>query len=129
MYYLFITKKQDLEKYKSDFYRVKSNMSAGKTPVFSELRSAKTQLIEIIPYNILSGTLLVLGTLILNKLKINSVLSVAVVLIINNLCCTISNYLFTITKHYLRIKLCERLEIDATEENIAVMESLEYQSV
>ena len=28
MYYLFITKKQDLEKYKSDFYRVKSNFFA-----------------------------------------------------------------------------------------------------
>lgn len=129
MYYLFITKKQDLEKYKSDFEKTKSNMNAGKTPVFCELRGAKTQLMETVPYNVLSGALLILGTLLLNKLRISSILSVAVVLTINNLCGAIANYLFTIAKHSLRLKLCERLGIDATEENIAVMESLEYQSV
>lgn len=129
MYYLFIHKKQDLEKYKSEFERVKTNINTGKTPVYCELRCAKTQLIESVPYNALSGVLLILGTLLLNKIKINNVLSVAIVLIINNLCGVIANYLFTILKHKLRIKLCKRLGIDATEENIAVMESLEYQSV
>ena len=129
MYYLFIHKKQDLEKYKSEFERVKTSINTGKTPVYCELRCAKTQLIETVPYNALSGALLILGTLLLNKIKINNILSVAVVLVINNLCCVIANYLFTILKHRLRIKLCKRLEIDATEENIAVMESLEYQSV
>lgn len=129
MYYLFITKKQDLEKYRSDFERTKINMNAGKTPVFCELRGAKTQLMETVPYNVLSGALLILGTLLLNKLKISSILSVAVVLTINNLCGAVANYIFTVVKHFLRVKLCERLGIDAIEENIAVMESLEYQSV
>lgn len=78
MYYLFIHKKQDLEKYKSEFERVKTSINTGKTPVYCELRCAKTQLIETIPYNTLSGVLLILGTLLLNKIKINNILSVAV---------------------------------------------------
>ena len=129
MYYLFIHKDKDIQKYKEQFNKVRKNMDEGKTPVYSELRGATTQLVETVPYNILSGCFLVFSTLLLNKFEMNELLKIAVVLVINNLCGCISNFIFTVAKHWLRIKLCKRLGIEPSEENIAVMESLEYQSV
>ena len=41
----------------------------------------------------------------------------------------IAQYIFTLMRHRLRIKLCRRLNIEPTESNIAVMESIEYQTV
>lgn len=129
MYYLFIHKQSDIEAYKNDFNRVSENIKAGKTPVFSEMRCAKTNLIESVPYNILNGVFLIVGTILLQKLKLNSILSVAVVLVINSMCGALANFIFTCVKHWLRIRLCKRLGIEANEHNIAVMESLEYQTV
>lgn len=129
MYYLLIHKQTDIDNYKKDFDRVAESIQKGKTPVFNELRSAKTNLAESFPYNFLCGLFLILGTILLNKIKINEVVKIALVLIVNSLCGAISNYIFTIVKHHLRIKLCKRLNIEPNEQNIAVMESLEYQSV
>lgn len=129
MYYLFMTKKIDLDLYKKDFDRVAESIQQGKTPVFCEMRDAKTNLIESIPYNFLCGVFLIFGTILLNKLNINEVVKIALVLIVNNFCGAVSNYVFIILKHHLRIKLCKRLNIEPNERNIAVMESLEYQSV
>ena len=129
MYYLFIHKRKDLQKYKTEFERVQKAIEAGKTPVQNELRTANTVLFESFPYQTLSGIFLVIGTVILNKLKINELAKIAVVLVINNMCYAIANFIFAYAKHYLRLRLCNRLEIEPTERNIAVMESLEYQSV
>lgn len=129
MYYLFIRKQTDLESYRKDFERVAKSIQEGKTPVFNELRSAKTNLAESFPYNFLCGIFLIFGTILLNKININEVVKIALVLIVNSFCGAISNYIFTVIKHYLRIKLCKRLNIEPNERNIAVMESLEYQSV
>lgn len=129
MYYLFIRKQTDLENYRKDFDRVAESIQKGKIPVFNELRSAKTNLAESFPYNFLYGIFLILGTILLNKIKINEVVKIALVLIVNSFCGAISNYIFTIVKHHLRINLCKRLNIEPNERNIAVMESLEYQSV
>jgi hypothetical protein len=129
MYYLFIHKKSELQKYKSEFDRVLKAIEEGKTPVQNELRTANTVLFESFPYQTLSGIFLVIGSFILDKLRINSLAKIAVVLVINNMCYAISNYIFTYIKHFLRIKLCKRLGIESTERNIAVMESMEYQSV
>lgn len=129
MYYLFITKEQDINKYMHEFNRVKENREKGKTPVFNELRSAKTCFIESIPYNTIAGTLIVLGTLLLNKLHANVILNIALVMIIESFCYQIANFTFTLMKHLLRVKLCRRLGIEPTEDNIAVMESLEYQTI
>lgn len=129
MYYLFIHRQTDLENYRKDFDRVAESIQKGKTPVFNELRSAKTNLAESFPYNFLCGVFLILGTILLNKIKINEVVKIALVLIVNSFCGAIANYIFTVIKHYLRIKLCRRLNIEPNERNIAVMESLEYQSV
>lgn len=129
MYYLFIYTKKDLQKYKAEFERVKNAIEAGKTPVQNELRLANTVLFESFPYQTLSGIFLIIGTFVLNKLQINELAKIAVVLVINNMCYAFANFIFAYTKHYLRLRLCRRLEIEPTERNIAVMESLEYQSV
>lgn len=129
MYYLFITKKKDIEKYMLEFNRVKENREKGKTPVFNELRSAKTCFFESFPFNLISGALMICGTLLLEKINANVLLNIALVMIINSFCYQIANYVFTLLKHGLRIKLCSRLGIEPSEDNIAVMESLEYQSV
>ena len=71
MYYLFIHKRKDLQKYKTEFERVQKAIEAGKTPVQNELRTANTVLFESFPYQTLSGIFLVIGTVILSKLQIN----------------------------------------------------------
>lgn len=129
MYYLFLTKKSDLDLYKKELDRVENAISQGKTPVFNEMRSAKTNLIESFPFNCLQGVFMVIGAILVSKIDINETLKVAFVLVVNGFCGSVANYIFTNVKHFLRIRLCKRLGIEATEKNIALMESLEYQSV
>ena len=61
--------------------------------------------------------------------KMNDMMKVALVLVVNNFLGTVSNFIFVYVKHFLRIKLCQRMSIEPSERNIAVFESLEYQSV
>lgn len=129
MYYLFIHKKSDLQKYKKNFERVLKAIEQGKTPVQNELRLANTILFESFPYQTLSGIFLVVGTVVLDKLKLNELAKIAVVLVINNMCYALANFIFAYAKHFLRLRLCKRLGIEPTERNIAAMESMEYQSV
>lgn len=129
MYYLFIYKPDDIAAYRANFERVKKSIQEGKTPVYSEERAARTNLFESVPYNATQGIFMVLAALFIAKINVSDILKVAVVLVVNNVCEAISNFIFVHAKHILRVKLCSRLGIPATEENIAVMESLEYQSV
>lgn len=129
MYYLFEKNPFKLAEYKNKLLEVRQRMNEGKTPVFSELRCVKTDLAENIPRYGLSGIFLIFGTWIISLFKIPSIFDVAVVLVINNLCMTLSNYLFVILKHSLRVKLCRRLELEPTEDIIGAMECMEYQSV
>lgn len=129
MYYLFIHNQDDLDSYLEDFNKVKENIRLGKTPVWSEMRSAKTNLFESVPYNVTQGIFLIIAAFFIAKINVNDILKVAVVLVTENVCGAISNYIFVRLKHVLRVRLCNRLKIPPTEENIAVMESLEYQSV
>lgn len=129
MYYLFLKKKKDIEKYKSEFDRVKSSIESGKTPVFNEIRSARTGFIESIPFNIVNGAFIIAGSFLIDSVKVNELVKIAVVMIVNSFCCQVANYLFVNVKHRLRARLCRRLGVEPTERNIAVMESMEYQSV
>lgn len=126
---MFLRKSKDLDEYRKEFNRVKESIEKGKTPVQNEMRMAKTIMFEAFPYQTLSGVFLVLGTLALNKFEINELLKIAIVLVVNNMCYATANYIFTVVKHRLRLSLCRRLAIEPTERNIAVMESMEYQSV
>ena len=129
MYYLFIRKPADIAAYRANFDRVKQSIREGKTPVYSEIRSARTNLVESVPYNMTQGIFMVIAALVISKIDVSDILKVAVVLVVNNVCGAISNFIFVHIKHILRRRLCSRLGIPVTEENIAVMESLEYQSV
>lgn len=129
MYYLFLKKSKDLVEYKKEFDRVKKNIDEGKTPVFNEIRSMKTNFIESIPFNVISGFFIVMGSILIDKVKMNEVIQIAFVMVVNSFCQQLANVIFTMAKHKLRISLCKRLEIEPSERNIAVMESLEYQSV
>lgn len=129
MYYLFLKKENDLQKYKSEFCTVKENIEKGKTPVFNEMRSAKTCFVESFPFNLISGLFMIAGSFLISKIKCNELIKIAIVMIINSFCYQIANFIFTAIKHKLRVKLCYRLNIEPNERNIAVMESLEYQSV
>ena len=129
MYYLFIRTKEKLETYKVRIEITKKRIACGKTPVFNEMSCAKTNLIESVPFNVINGIFTILAVFLLNNIVVNEILKIAVVLIINNMCGALANFIFTTIKHGLRVALCKRLQIEANEENIAAMESLEYQSV
>lgn len=129
MYYLFLTKSKDLAEYKKEFDRVKKSIEEGKTPVFNEIRSMKTNFIESIPFNVISGFFVVIGSILIDKIKMNEVIQIAFVMVVNSFCYQLASVIFTTIKHKLRLRLCKRLEIEPSERNIAVMESLEYQSV
>lgn len=129
MYYLFMTKQSELDTYKAKLLEVKANIAEGKTPVYSELRAAKSNMVESLPYNSIQAVLMVIVTVAMSKVELNELFRMALLLVVNNLCGAVSNYIFTVGKHWLRVKLCKRLKIEPTEENIAAMESLEYQTV
>ena len=119
----------DKAKYLEQFYKVKANRRKGISPVYNEMRVAKTQIIECLPYTCIQGTMLILATLFLNKLHLNEVVSIAIVLIVKGVADTITNFIYTVIKHRVRKRFCNYLGIEFTEENIAVLESLEYQTI
>ena len=129
MYYLFITKENELQQYKTKLNKVKENIEKGKTPVFNELRSTKTCFFESLPFNLISGLFMIAGSFLISKIECNEIIKIAIVMIINSFCYQIANYIFTVIKHKLRIALCNRLNIIPDEQTIAAMESLEYQTV
>ena len=129
MYYLFIRNKNKLKRYKTKLNEVKESIENGKTPVYNEMACAKTNMIESVPYNIINGVLTIASVFIINNIKLNEMLKIAVVLIINHLSGAFSNFIFVIIKHKLRLNLCKRLNVTPDEKTIAAMESLEYQTV
>lgn len=128
MYYLFTTKRRR-EKFRQEFDKVYNAIEEGKTPVFCELRNARTCILELFPYSIIQGFFLVIGTFILSKVQIDEIIKVAIVLLINSICMTASNCLYTFIKHWLRIRFLKRMNYPVDEKHIAVLESLEYQTV
>lgn len=129
MYYLFLRNKKELEDYKTKLLQVHNNIEAGKTPVFDEVKCAKTNMCETIPYNAILGLFVVLGAICTDKIAINETIKVAIILIINHFFGAVSNFIFTMSKHQLRVNLLRKLNLEPTERIIAAMESLEYQSV
>lgn len=129
MYYLFLRNKKKLEDYKTKLLQVYNNIEAGKTPVHDEIKSVKTDIVETIPYNMILGLFVILGAILTDKIAINETIKVAIILIINHFFGAVSNFIFTMAKHKLRLNLLKRINVESTERIIAAMESLEYQSV
>lgn len=128
MYYLFLPKKRH-NSFIEEFEKTKKSINEGKTPVFSELRCARNNLLEVIPYYSIQGVVLIIGTLLMSKIEMSDTLKIAIVLLINSICSTVANTIFVFIKHCLRVNMLKRLGLEISEKNISVLESLEYQSV
>ena len=113
----------------AEFNRVKTAIEDGKTPVYSEMRSVKTCLLELVPSLLIQSVLLVISTLIVSSLNLSEMQSIVVLLVANTTTQTLSFSILSILKHFLRVSILKKHRIEVTERNIAVLESMEYQSV
>lgn len=128
MYYFFIRKK-DLPRFREEYDHVAQSIEKGTTPVFSELRGARTMMLEVIPWNLLSGLFLIIGTLVINSFKMPELLKIAVVLVVNSIMGTMAQGIFVVVKHYFRKRFLRKIGVTPTEKAISILESLEYQTV
>lgn len=113
----------------AEFNRVKQAIDSGKTPVSNEIRMAKTTLLELIPSLIIQSILLVISTLIISSLQMSELASMVVLLVSNSTTQTLSFVILVMLKHRLRVSILKKHGLEITERNIAVLESMEYQSV
>ena len=113
----------------SEFERVQHSIESGKTPVYSEMRSVKTCLLELLPSLVIQSILLVISTNIVSRLQVDNMTSMVVLLVANTTTQTLSFSILSILKHFLRTKKLKKYGIEVNERNIAVLESMEYQSV
>lgn len=112
-----------------EFNRVKQSLEEGKTPVYSEVRSVKTNLKELIPSLIIQSVLLIISTVIIANIPMSELVSVVVLLVANTTTQTLSLAIMTLIKHRIRVKILKKYNLEVCERNIAVLESMEYQSV
>ena len=113
----------------TEFNRVKQAIEEGKTPVYSELRSVKTNLLELFPSLIIQAVLLIISTLIISQFNMSELVSIVVLLVANSTTQTLSFTLLSLLKHRVRVRVLRKHGLEITERNIAVLESMEYQSV
>ena len=113
----------------TEFNRVKQALEDGKTPVYSELRSVKTNLLELVPSLIIQSVLLTISTLLISSLEMSELTELVVLLVANTTTGTLSFAILSLIKHGVRIKVLKKHNLEVNERNIAVLESLEYQSV
>lgn len=113
----------------TEFERVKKSIENGTTPVFSEMRNAKTTLMELLPYLVIQSVLLVVSTIIIQSVEMSGLYSMVALLVVNTTSQTLSNITLVCLKHWLRVKKLRRYGIAVNERNISVLESMEYQSV
>jgi hypothetical protein len=117
------------QKFIDEFDRVKSAIEDGKTPVYSELRSVKTCLLELVPSLLIQSVLLVISTLIVSSFNMDETTTMVVLLVANTTTQTLSFAILSLLKHCLRVRILKKHNLEITERNIAVLESMEYQSV
>lgn len=113
----------------TEFNRIKQSIENGVTPVSNELRMAKTTLLELIPSLVIQSVLLVISTIIISKLNMSEITSMVVLLVSNSTTSTLSFVILVMLKHKLRVRILKKHGLEVTERNIAVLESMEYQSV
>lgn len=113
----------------TEFNRIKTSIENGVTPVSNELRMAKTTLFELIPSLIIQSVLLIISTIIISRLNMSEITSMVVLLVSNSTTSTLSFVILVMLKHRLRVRILKKYGLEITERNIAVLESMEYQSV
>ena len=112
-----------------EFNRIRKAMDEGKTPVYSELRSAQTTLLELIPSLIIQSVLLVLSTCLISLININEITRLVILLVVNTTTQTLSFVILVMLKHIIRSAKLKKYNLEVNERNIAVLECMEYQSV
>ena len=117
------------ENFLTEFERIKVSIEKGTTPVFSELRNAKTTLKELVPYLAIQSVLLVLSTVIISKINADTLTSMVVILVANTISQTLANVLLVLVKHFFRVKKLKRYGLEVSEKNLSVLECMEYQTV
>lgn len=117
------------DEFLTEFERIKISIEKGTTPVFSELRNAKTTLKELIPYLAIQSILLVLSTVIVSRIQTDELTSMVIILVANTISQTLSNVLLVLIKHFFRVRKLKRCGLEVTEKNLSVLECMEYQSV
>lgn len=113
----------------TEFNRIKQAIESGVTPVSNELRMAKTTLLELIPSLTIQSVLLVISTFIVSRLQMSDLVSIVVLLIANSTTSTLSFVILVLLKHLFRVRVLKKHGLEVNEKNIAVLESMEYQSV
>jgi hypothetical protein len=113
----------------TEFNRIKQAIESGVTPVSNELRMAKTTLLELLPSLLIQSVFLIISTLIISHLQMSELVSMVVLLVSNSTTSTLSWVMLIILKHRLRVRILKKHGLEITEKNIAVLESMEYQSV
>ena len=113
----------------TEFSRIKRAIESGVTPVSNELRMAKTTLLELIPSLVIQSVLLVLSTFIISRMQMGELISIVVLLVSNSTTSTLSFVILVMLKHRLRVRKLKKYRLEVNEKNIAVLESMEYQSV
>ena len=68
MYYLFLPKRRQ-DDFILEFEKTKTSINEGKTPVYSELRCARTNLLEVIPFYLIQGVFLLSERWLCQNLK------------------------------------------------------------
>ena len=117
------------KRFRAEFERVKMAIEDGKTPVYSEMRSVKTCLLELLPSLLIQSVLLVISTIVISRLNMDELTSMVVLLVANTTTQTLSFAILSVLKHLLRVRILKNNNLEVTERNIAVLESMEYQSV
>ena len=113
----------------TEFNRIKQAIESGVTPVSNELRMAKTTVLELAPSLLIQSALLVISTFVISRLQMSELTSMVVLLVSNSTTSTLSFVILVMLKHCLRVWKLKRHGLEVTEKNIAVLESMEYQSV
>lgn len=113
----------------TEFNRIKQAIESGVTPVSNELRMAKTTLLELIPSLIIQSVFLLISTLIISSLQMSELVSMVVLLVSNSTTSTLSFVVLILLKHRVRVRVLRKHGFEVNEKNIAVLESMEYQSV
>lgn len=117
------------DKFITEFNRVKNSIEQGKTPVYSELRSVKTTLLELLPSLLIQSILLVISTIIISKIQVSEITQMVILLVMNTTTQTLSFAILVLIKHSIRVRILKKHGLEVNERNIAVLESMEYQSV
>ena len=113
----------------SEFNRIRNAMDEGKTPVYSELRSAQTTLLELIPSLIIQSVLLILSTYLISLINVGEMTRLVILLVVNTTTQTLSFVILVMLKHIIRSAKLKKHNLEVNERNIAVLECMECQSV